>query len=190
MNPSKRKESLAKPVIKGVVGAGAAAVLLTGVVGMTPVLALPIAAAGVVYAKMKAKSQAPSQSNVKVWSVIAGVGVGVAAVTNTLDMLPGFASASFVMASVAPLAANRLKSRLSERRQAQPVSVAAPITPNGSAVSGRESAASPAPDASGLVNVAVPASMADRVAQFVETLQANPDAQPSPTPNRTRMRPS
>lgn len=188
MNPSKRKESLAKPVIKGVVGAGAAAVLLTGVVGMTPVLALPIAAAGVVYAKMKAKSQAPSQSNVKVWSVIAGVGVGVAAVTNTLDMLPGFASASFVMASVAPLAANRLKSRLSERRQAQ--SVAAPLNPNGSAVSSGKSAASPAPDASGLVNVAVPASMADRVAQFVETLQANPDAQPSPTPNRTRMRPS
>lgn len=195
MSPSNRKESLIKPVIKGVVGAGAVAVLTTGVMGMSPVLALPIATAGVVYAKMKAKNEAPSQSNAKVWGVIAGVGVAVAAVTNTLDMVPGFASASFVVASAAPFAVNRLRDRLSGRRQAQSADASVLHGHNGPRLSSGEPTVSdrPAPQPitppADLVNMAIPASMAEKVAQFVETLQATPENPPAPQPARSTLRP-
>ena len=183
-NPVSPGQRLAKPVIKGVIGAGAATVFTAGVLGFTPLVALPIAVAGVVYAKTQAKAPAA-----KVWGVIAGAGIAVAALTHGLDMVPTIASVSFALATVAPFATNQLRKRLSGRRQTQGAPARTVLQAPPAPYANASLAPAGAPPAT--VNVEVPAAMAEKVAKYVESLQrAEPETNPDGYPRRTPYRPA
>jgi hypothetical protein len=196
-NPTKRP-SIVKPIVKGVIGAGVATVVTTGAMGVLSLVALPIAVAGAVYAKSQANTKTASQA-AKVWGVVAGTGLTVAAAMYSLDMVPTIASLGFALGTGVPFLGNRLLARLSDRRQAQGVLETRPTVQshNGRQISSGEPTVSDrtpslplntAPN--GTVSIDVPVGMADQVARFVETLKT-PEVQApqEEAPRRTQYRP-
>ena len=199
MDPrSKRSPSMVKPALKGVIGAGVLTVVFSGALGIS-MAALPAAAAGAIYANYKAKPKSVGQK-AKVWGVVAGAGVAVAALMQTAEMIPTLATLGFTIGTVAPLIGNQILNRLSGRRQASGVIETRPTVQqghNGRQVAGGEPTitdrqpSQPLSAGQAEVSIAVPAAMADRVAQFVESLKGPQQQAPQEeAPRRTPYRPT
>lgn len=192
---NQNKQKLARAVkfgkasVKGVVGAGVATVIATGPMGILPLLALPVAAAGVLYAKSKAAPETKAQK-ATVWGTIAGVGLATAGLMHGFEMVPTASAVLFALTTAAPIIGNQIMSRLTKRRAAgQGVIETRPVDPRAQMPQSRADGTFPKPEET--VSVQVPANMAEQVARFVESIKGQAPAQPEDTqPRRTNYRPS